>query len=138
MRVPSDEALQKFLSSVESKVPPHTILLDETFARKLLLGSMQVRGREKSLRPDWERNLEIDNSDSGETSRPEFVDQNIIYISDQVLAVTHEDLMEAIRGLSVRELSRGITSRRRYSYYLPTSSRGLSDKQRQITTLIGS
>ena len=109
MRVPSDEALQKFLSSVESKVPAHTILLDETFARKLLLGSMQVRGREKSLRPDWERNLEIDNSDSGETSRPELVDQNIIYISDQVLAVTHEDLMEAIRGLSVRELSRGIS-----------------------------
>ena len=93
---------------MESKVPPHTILLDETFARKLLLGSMQVRGREKSLRPDWERNLKIGHSDPSEMSRSALLDQNIIYISDQVLAVSQEDLMEAIRGLSLRDLSRGI------------------------------
>ena len=108
MRVPSDEALDKFLTSVESKVPAHSILLDETFARKLLLGSMQVRGREKSLRPGWEGNLKIGNSDSAEMSRSELLDQNIIFISDQVVALTIEDLLEAIRGLSVRELSRGM------------------------------
>ena len=105
MRVPSDDALNKFLSSVDSKIPADTILLEETFARKLLLGSMQVMGREKSLRPDWERNLKLRNSGSGSG---ELLDQKIIYISDQVVAVTQEDLMQAIRGLSARELGRGI------------------------------
>ena len=103
VRVPSDDALQKFLSSVESNIPADTILQDETFARKLLLGSMQVMGREKSLRPDWEMNLKLDHSVSGE-----MLDQYNILISDLVLALTQEDLSQAIRGLSARELGRGI------------------------------
>ena len=103
MRVPSDEALNKFLSSVESNIPADTILQDETFARKLLLGSMQVMGREKSLRPDWEMNLKLDHSVSGE-----MLDQYNILITDLVLALTQEDLSQAIRGLSARELGRGI------------------------------
>ena len=105
VRAPSDEALHRFLHSVESKVPADKILHEETFARKLLLGSMQVMGREKSLRPDWERNL-IGNSGSGSGSG-ELLDQKLIYISDQVLAVTQEDLLQAIRALSARELGRG-------------------------------
>ena len=131
MRVPTDDALNKFLSSVESKIPADTILHDETFARKLLLGSMQVIGREKSLRPDWERNLMIGISGlggPGRLSRSELLDQNIIYISDQVLAVSQEDLMEAIRGLSLRDLSRGICWN---EFYLQISiSSSLGDKQR--------
>ena len=107
MRVPTDDALSQFLSSVESKVTADTLLHDETFARKLLLGSMQVIGREKSLRPDWERNLKIGISGSDKSSRSELLDQNIIYISHQVVAVTQEDLLQAIRGLSARELGRG-------------------------------
>ena len=103
MRVPSDEALNKFLSSVDCQIPANTILLDETFARKLLLGSMQVMGSEKSLRPDWERD-----PGSGSMSRSELLDQNIIYISDRVLAVSQQDLRQASRGLSARQLARGI------------------------------
>ena len=104
VRAPSDDALQKFLSSVESNIPADTILQDETFARKLLLGSMQVMGREKSLRPDSAMNLKLDNSGSGSGK---ILDQNTILISDHVLAVTPEDLIQALRALSARELGRG-------------------------------
>ena len=102
--VPTDEALLRFLTSIEieAKIPPFRILLDETFARKLLLGSMQVMGKDKSLRPDWDTN--IDSSGGVAT----LLDHNIIHIVDRVTAVNEQDLLEAMRGFSVRVAAGGI------------------------------
>ena len=53
MTVPSDAALINFISSKDATILPFQLLLNDVFARKLLLGSMHVMGHESSLRPDW-------------------------------------------------------------------------------------
>ena len=102
--VPNDEALMNFLTSIDigAEIPASRILLDETFARKLLLGSMQVIGSGKSLRPDWD----VAGDYSVGVSR--LLDKNIIHLVDNVTAVNKKDLTDAMRSLKVSGVVGGI------------------------------
>lgn len=93
MTVPTDEALRRFLTSIQTNTPALQVLLDDTFARKLLLGSMQVRGEAKSLRPQWE--VELDSEEPALLSTGLLT----IHLVDRVLAVDLRDLREAARAL---------------------------------------
>ena len=91
-----------FLTSIDigAEIPASRILLDETFARKLLLGSMEVIGSGKSLRPDWDEARE-------HSGVARLLDQNIIHLVDRVTAVNEKDLTDALRSVSVQELGGG-------------------------------
>ena len=50
---PSDHSLIDFITSKDATLSHQAVISDEVFARKLLLGSMRMTGKEESLRPDW-------------------------------------------------------------------------------------
>ena len=86
-------------SEGEKKVLKHRILMDETFARKLLLGSMKIMGTAETLRPNWTYHFHIDYSENESTLLGKFM----IHILSEVVSVDDKDLREVIRTLNVSD-----------------------------------
>ena len=104
--VPSDRALMRYLnkgttkfSKGEKKVLEHRVLMDETFARKCLLGSMKIMGTPDTLRPNWTYHFQIDYSENDST----LLGSLMIHILNEVVSVDDKDLKEALRTLTVSD-----------------------------------
>ena len=96
----------KYLHAGKSKItfgaeniPEHRILMDETFARKCLLGSMKIMGDEGTLRPNWTNHFHINYSESEST----LLGHLMIHIVDEVVGVDDEDLEEVLRTVKTAQ-----------------------------------
>ena len=96
---PTDKALMKYLHAGAGHIPEHRILMDQTFARKCLLGSMRIMGDEGTLRPNWTNHFHIDYSESESTLLGHFM----IHIVDEVVGVDDEDLEEVLRTVNAAQ-----------------------------------
>ena len=93
--VPSDGALLNYLKNeVHGRKSKfwHRILLEETFARKVLLGSMKIMGQMETLRPQWTFHLHTDYSQVDSI----LLGNTMIHILNEVMSVDKADLKEAI------------------------------------------
>ena len=97
----------------ERNVPEHRILMDETFARKCLLGSMKIMGNLESLRPNWTNYFHIDYSEDESTLLGNFM----IHIVDEVLSVDEDDLKEVMRTLNSSEQGEHIPAQNQRNSY---------------------